>query len=971
MHKKSVIIGLLSALFAACTVSEPATSPGALPVVLTALQEGAPDTRTVVAAQTQIHWEPGDAVKLFFDGSGSRFTAMLDEPAPIARFSGTLDVLIGFNEGFPAERPLWGLYPWRDDATADNGSVTTTLPAVQTGRAGSFAPDTYITLGRSDNLTMGFWGVCGGVRFSLTQEGIKQVRLESLGGEALAGRITIGFEDGVPVVREVREPESVLILNAPDGGTFQPGEWYYIVALPGPLEKGFRLTFRKGSRTAEMVRESPVTLKRSIFGSLEEADKDLEFKIPGIGDPDDPIRFADPSIKARLVAAFDTDGDGEISYNEADAVTSLGTVFQEQTDYVSFDEFRFFTSVTEVPALMCRSWTSLESIQLPESLTSIGIHAFYGCSKLEEITIPEAVRKIERYAFYGCSSLSRITLPESLESIGDWCFCEACFTEFPIPPTVRAIGSCAFRNCRKLRSVTLPPELTELSGSVFFGCQALEEADLPASLTRIGVNAFYGCASLKDIRLPETLEKLESSTFYGCSALNSVQLPGTLGEIGSSAFEGCSGLMEITIPAGVTAIGESAFRSCSGLQIIRVLPSLPPSGGSQMFAGTNNCPIYVPGATAALYSEAPYWSDYVSRMRSDDGSSIFYTSTDYSRDGEVVQLQAATVGRGVNFILLGDGFVDKDMETGGKYEQRMRSAMEALFKYEPYRSQRQRFNVYTVKIVSANAQYNSNLSNRRLTYDTDGAINFRSSICTEYGNKVPNPNGQPLKMAALCNSDTRVGRSYCIRNSTGWACCIVYDPNTDVLVHELCGHGFGDLADEYSESSETFTDQAGLDREWNNYGWGANVDWRSDPTTVRWARFLSDSRYAGEGLGVYEGGKTYSKGIYRPSYNSMMRYNNCPFNAPSREQIYKNIMRWSVGSGWLYDYETFVSLDEAGRGQAAGQLRSASLSASEETKLSTQHAMYHVPPVLVDEDVTETSIPLEGRPVVKILKRSR
>ena len=946
MHRKTLIIGLCTALFAACPAPVPQEVSAPQQFILTATQEGNPDTRTVVREQTQVHWESGDAVKVFFDGSGSRFTAVLDEPAPVARFSGTLDVLIGFNEGFPTDRPLWGLYPWREDAVADNGSVTTTLPAVQTARAGSFDRDTYITLGRSDNLTMGFYGVGGGLRFSLTQEGIKEARFESLGGEALAGRITVGFDGGVPTVLQVDDPQTVLTLQAPDGGTFQPGEWYYFVALPGTLEKGFRLTFRKGSRIAEFVRESSVTVKRALFGSLPEVDKDLAFKIPGIGDPDEPIPFADEKIKARLVTAFDTDGDGEISYSEADAVTSLEAVFQGETDYVSFDEFRFFTSVTALPARMCRGWTSFESIQFPETLTEIGIHAFYNCSRLGDLTLPEKITQIGRYAFYGCSSMTRISLPEGLESIGEWAFFGTGLTSVSIPQSVSAIGACAFRNCTQLVYADLPPEQTELGISLFQGCKALAEIAIPASVTRIGANAFYGC-----------------------TGLNSITLSGNVEDIGSSAFENCTGLTELTIPAGVTAIGGGAFRNCSGLQTIRVLPALPPTGGDGMFSGTNNCPIYVPGATSARYSEAPYWKDYVNRMRSDDGSSVYYTSTDYSRDGEVVTLQTASVGRGVNFILLGDGFVDTDMEPGGKYEQRMRTAMEALFAYEPYRSQRARFNVYTVKVVSANAQYNSSLSNRRLTYDSDGSINFRSSVCTEYGNKVPNPYGQPLKMAALCNSDTRVGRSYCLRYTSGLACCIVFDPNTNVLVHELCGHGFGDLWDEYSENSQTFTDHDGLDKDWNTRQWGANADWRSDPTAVRWAHFLSDSRYAAEGLGVFEGAKTFAKGIYRPSYNSMMRYNNCPFNAPSREQIYKNIMKWSEGSGWQYDYETFVAADAAGREQTAGKLRSVDLSLQEATALRLQHEESHVPPVLVDDDVVETSIPLEGKPVVRVLKR--
>ena len=200
------------------------------------------------------------------------------------------------------------------------------------------------------------------------------------------------------------------------------------------------------------------------------------------------------------------------------------------------------------------------------------------------------------------------------------------------------------------------------------------------------------------------------------------------------------------------------------------------------------------------------------------------------------------------------------------------------------------------------------------------------------------------------------------RWSAGRAACIVYDPNTNVLVHELCGHGFGSLSDEYTEGKGTFTDTATLDQRWEAYQWGANTDWRNDPATIRWARLLSDNRYSTEGLGIFEGAAQYDRGIYRPTKNSMMRHNNCPFNAPSREQIFKNTMKWSVGSSWTYDYETFVALDAAGRAQAAGRLR-APLAPGAEAALDRQHAETHIPPVLIDDDVIEVGFPVTGPPV--------
>lgn len=947
--KRILAICLAASLMTACvteTVPERTVGKEARTFTLTAIQEGGPDTRTIIQDETKVFWQPGDAVILFCDGSAGKFTSTNTEPAGIASFTGTLNVLVGFNEGFSDDTPLWGLYPYREDATADNVSVTTTLPDVQPAQAGSFAQDMYPTLGRSENLSMGFWGICGGVRFSLVQEGIQSVTFEGLGGETLAGRIRVSFADGVPAVLEVSEGRNAITLATPPGESFVPGQWYYFVALPGTLGQGFRLSFLKGSRTAEYVSERTVTIKRTLFGSLQDIDKDLEFKIPGVGDPHDPIPFADEKVKAKLVAAFDRNGDGELSFDEADRVQSIQGVFGSDKDFGSFDEFRFFTGVSEIPDRTFRNWTALASIQLPESLRTIGAHAFYGCSSLRSIRLPEGVRSISRYAFSSCTALQECQLGSLTEVIGEW----------------------AFYNCKALSGITLPESLLSIRDNAFRSCSALEAISIPNAVDTLGASLFYGCKALQTVRLPDSFADIPDGFFSQCEALTEAPVTEQTTAIGASAFYGCTGLTSLIIPAGVLSIGTNAFNGCTSLTSISVRPATPPAGGSGMFSNTANCPIYVPAATGSLYSEAPYWKDYLSRLKTEGGTIPFYTSTDYSRDGEVVQLQKATVGRGVNFILLGDGFVDRDMETGGKYEQRMRSAMESLFDYEPYRSERARFNVYTVKVISANAQYGYAESNRRLTYEKDGSIDFRSEVCLSYGRKVPNATGQPLKIAALCNSSSRVGRSYCLRWYDGKAVCILFDPNGNVLIHELCGHGFGDLSDEYTEGKGTYTDKEGLDQKWKVYQWGANTDWRNDPATIRWARFLSDPRYGAEDLGIFEGAALYETGIYRPSNNSMMRHNNCPFNAPSREQIYKNIMRWSEGSGWQYDYETFVAADAAGREQAAGKLRAPA--SQQEKALTQQHAETHIPPVLVDDSVVEVGFPVSG-PAIPHFKRKR
>lgn len=114
----------------------------------------------------------------------------------------------------------------------------------------------------------------------------------------------------------------------------------------------------------------------------------------------EPIVFADANVKKACVAAFDTDGDGEVSYKEAAAARSLSGVFDLYRVIRSFDEFQYFTSITSIPSELFKDCTILQSITFPESLTSIGSYAFSGCTNLKKVHVTKNVRSIGGMAFY-------------------------------------------------------------------------------------------------------------------------------------------------------------------------------------------------------------------------------------------------------------------------------------------------------------------------------------------------------------------------------------------------------------------------------------------------------------------------------------------------------------------------------------------------------------------------------------------
>jgi hypothetical protein len=350
---------------------------------------------------------------------------------------------------------------------------------------------------------------------------------------------------------------------------------------------------------------------------------------------------------------------------------------------------------------------------------------------------------------------------------------------------------------------------------------------------------------------------------------------------------------------------------------------------------------YVVDSNGEFVFTGNYWDvpDFIARYFGEET----YISTDYSKDGEVFTIQSATAGEGINLVFVGDGFVDTDMDNGGKYEQKMKEAAEAFFSYEPYKSFRNRFNVYGVKAVSANAEWIESIK--------DHAIDEDMSVAIEYATKAVGETNNPIRLGVIYNTDWYVGRSYTAMFTDGSFVGFVMDAvstSGNVLVHELAGHGFAQLLDEYVEDgyenvSPTEDDKASFDAQWEDFSVGANVDWRNDLTTIRWARFIADSRYAGEALGAYEGAATIGLGMYRPTENSMMRYNDSPFNAPSREQIYKQIMRYSEGDSWTYDYETFVAYDAINRNTA----ESRAVTYQPPVSVRKAHAQHHRAPMRI------------------------
>jgi len=169
---------------------------------------------------------------------------------------------------------------------------------------------------------------------------------------------------------------------------------------------------------------------------------------------------------------------------------------------------------------------SVTSITIPNSVTSIGVAAFYGCTSLTSIIIPNSVTSIGAAAFYGCTSLTSIIIPNSVTSI----------------------RNSTFSDCTSLASITIPDSVTSIGNSVFYGCTGLTSITIPNSVTNIGNSVFYGCTGLTSITIPNSVTSIGNFVFSNCTGLTSITIPNSVTSIGNSAFYGCTSLVNVYLP---------------------------------------------------------------------------------------------------------------------------------------------------------------------------------------------------------------------------------------------------------------------------------------------------------------------------------------------------------------------------------------------------------------------------------------
>ena len=210
----------------------------------------------------------------------------------------------------------------------------------------------------------------------------------------------------------------------------------------------------------------------------------------------------------------------------------------------------------------------LREVVLPTGITEIPDNQF-AFTSIESLQLPSTVTRIGNGAFNGCERLAVINFPEGISYVGDFAFRNTALTEIEFTEGNVSLGLNAFQECSLLQTVKLLCDSATLSTSTFEGCTALQSAYLNGVSTVAG-SAFYGCTSLEQVVFSDKIREIGLFAFYGCTSLASLQLPEGLTAIEDNAFR-YTAVTSLTVPSTVTSFGN--LLCADTMEEIEILPS--------------------------------------------------------------------------------------------------------------------------------------------------------------------------------------------------------------------------------------------------------------------------------------------------------------------------------------------------------------------------------------------------------------
>lgn len=626
-------------------------------------------------------------------------------------------------------------------------------------------------------------------------------------------------------------------------------------------------------------------------------------------------------------------------------------------------------------------------IHLPDGLQWIGPGAFEYCENFTgDLVIPQGVTNIPYNCFYGTWLGGALVLHDGITTIGDGAFANTGLKgELRLPRDLEVISHNVFYNCDFSGELVLPENLYTIGDKAFaYNWRLMGTLEIPENVISIGAGAFAQCRSLEGVIFPKGLESIRYNTdwsedggaFQNCFGIGRIVCKGTIpAYVQDGAFHGVPKdnftleVPESAIAQYQAATGWKEFKRISAYRNLVVRPTMANAINTSVTrdlvlnaddewvvesqpdwvtldktSGTGKHELKLtfaemPQGSATREGEVVFKlvdKDYRTRCK------VTQYDYEYAED-QILTLQSASKGNGVNLVFLGDGYNAKDISEG-KLLTNINEAVEHFFNIEPYKSYREYFNVYTGISVSPESGVggvNTIIQNRFNTTAkggvTLGGRNADGSDYTaifEYACKAPtvsNENLDETLIVMIPNTEDYGGICYMYDDGAAIAYCPMSDYGypmdfRGVIQHEAGGHGFGKLGDEYIYHN-AFIDACSCTCCGHvealmgafSKGWFQNLSLIGKMNEVPWSHLIFHEKY-NQIVDIFEGGYMHNRGVFRSEQNSCMNNDIPYYSTISREVIVKRI---KAIAGEEYSFEEFVANDviEAG-GTKSAEVRS-------------------------------------------------
>ena len=615
----------------------------------------------------------------------------------------------------------------------------------------------------------------------------------------------------------------------------------------------------------------------------------------------------------------------------------------------------------------CRSLYG--ELRLPENLKQLGQSAFSGMvNMVGSIEIPLGVTTIEENTFGSSGFNGTLTLHDGITSIGEGAFRNTALKgELHLPKNLEVISKESFCGCDFSGKLVIPKTVRQIGDKAFaWNWRLMGTLEIPEGVLSIGAGAFAQCRMLEGVVFPESLESIkyepswgeDGGAFQNCFGIGRIVCKGKVpAYVQDGSFNGVpKDNFTLEVPEGYEAQYQAAtgwreFKRIAAYRNLVIRPMVATAINTSvkrelvLTADDNwsvkSQPDWVTlsqtsgkGKTSLQLTFAQKPQDGLTRSGEvvfqldgkDYETRLAVSQYDYEyAEDEIITLQSASKGNGVNIVILGDGFNARDISEG-KLMEAMNKTYKHFFNIQPYKYYQDYFNVYTAVPVSPESGIGTvnNIVQTRFNTATNGGVTRNGEDdyyeVMQYACKAPTVNNDNINRTLIImipNTEDYGGVTYMWDDGTAIAYCPMSDYGypldfRGVIQHEAGGHGFGKLGDEYIYHN-AFIQACGCTccphafelQYFQSLGWFQNLSLSGKMSEVPWRDFIFHEKYS-EFVDIFEGGYMHTRGVYRSEQNSCMNNDIPYFSTISRFEIYKRIMEYA-GQSW--SLEDFIEHD--------------------------------------------------------------